>query len=70
MPTPEQFDAAFEREKQGILLAIERAKEANEAALASLGKGKKRITKLRIKKMSKGKRRGTRRRGGMRSRKH
>jgi hypothetical protein len=69
MPTPEQFDAAFEREKQGILLAIERAKEANEAALASLGKGKKRITKLRRKKMSKGKRRGTRRRG-MRSRKH
>jgi hypothetical protein len=50
MPTPEQFDAAFEREKQGILLAIERAKEANEAALASLGKGKKRITKLRRKK--------------------
>jgi hypothetical protein len=69
MPTPEQFDAAFEREKQGILLAIERAKEANEAALASLGKGKKRITKLRRKKMSKGKRRRTRRRG-MRSRKH
>lgn len=43
MPTPEQFNVAFEREKQGILDALERAKEANEAALASLGKGKKRI---------------------------
>jgi hypothetical protein len=71
MPTPEQYNVAFERERQGILDAIERAKEANEAALASLGRGKKRITKLRRKGMSKGKRGGTRRRrGGMRSRKY
>ena len=45
MPTPEQFNAAWEREKQGILDALERAKEANEAALASLGRGKTRIKK-------------------------
>lgn len=65
MPTPEQFNAAWEREKQGILDALERAKEANEAALASLGRGKTRIKKLR----RKGSRKGSRRRG-RRSRKH
>ena len=65
MPTPEQFNVAFEREKQGILDAIERAKEVNEAVLASLAKGKKRIKKLR----TKGTRKGSRRRG-RRSRRH
>jgi hypothetical protein len=65
MPTPEQFNVAFEREKQGILDAIERAKEANEAALASIARGKKRIKKLR----RKGTRKGSSRRG-RRSRKH
>jgi hypothetical protein len=65
MPTPEQFSVAFEREKQGILDAIERAKEANEAALASIARGKKRIKKLR----RKGTRKGSSRRG-RRSRKH
>jgi hypothetical protein len=65
MPTPEQFNVAFEREKQGILDAIERAKEVNEAVLASLAKGKKRIKKLR----RKGTRKGSRRRG-RRSRRH
>ena len=65
MPTPEQFQTAFEREKQSILDAIERAKEANEAALASIAKGKKRIKKLR----RKGTRKGASRRG-IRSRKH
>jgi hypothetical protein len=68
MPTPEQFNVAFEREKQGILDAIERAKEVNEAVLASLGKGKKRIKKLR-RKGTKGTRKGSRRRG-RRSRRH
>jgi len=65
MPTPEQFDAAFERERQAVLDAIERAREANEAALASIGRGKKRIKKLR----RKGTRKGSSRRG-RRSRKH
>jgi len=65
MPTREQFDAAFERERQAVLDAIERAREANEAALASIGRGKKRIKKLR----RKGTRKGSSRRG-RRSRKH
>ena len=65
MPTPEQFNAAWEREKQGILDALERAKEANEAVLASVGRGKTRIKKLR----RKGSRKGSRRRG-KRSRRH
>lgn len=34
MPTPEQFQVAFERERQGILDAIERAKEANEVKVS------------------------------------
>ena len=65
MPTPEQYNAAWEREKQGILDALERAKEAHEAALASLGRGKTRIKKLH----RKGSRKGSRRRG-KRSRRH
>ena len=65
MPTREQFQAAFERERQAVLDAIERAREANEAALASIGRGKKRIKKLR----RKGTRKGSSRRG-RRSRKH
>jgi hypothetical protein len=50
MPTPEQFNVAFEREKQGILDAIERAKEVNAAVLASLAKGKKRIKGMKMSK--------------------
>ena len=69
MPTPEQFNAAWEREKQGILDALERAKEANEAVLASLGRGKTRIKKLRRKGSRKGSSKGSRRRG-RRSRRH
>jgi|688.fasta_scaffold2134007_2 hypothetical protein len=69
MPTPEQYNIAFERERQGILDAIEKAKEANEAALASIARGKKRIKKLRRKGTRKGTRKGSRRRG-RRSRKH
>ena len=65
MPTPEQFQVAFERERQAVLDAIERAREANEAALASIGRGKKRIKKL----CRKGTRKGSSRRG-RRSRKH
>ena len=40
MPTPEQFQAAQDRELEGIRAALERALEANEAALASLGRGR------------------------------
>jgi hypothetical protein len=55
----------LKEKKQSILDAIERAKEANEAALASIARGKKRIKKLR----RKGTRKGSRRRG-RRSRRH
>jgi hypothetical protein len=65
MPTPEQFKAALDRQTQAVLDAIEGAKEANEAALASIARGKKRIKKLR----RKGTRKGSSRRG-RRSRKH
>ena len=41
MPTPEQFQAAQDRELEGIRAALERALEANEAALAALGRGRR-----------------------------
>jgi len=70
MPTGQQFDAARDREIQGMKLDIEKASEVIADALASLGlaKGKKRIKKLR-RKGTKGTRKGSRRRG-RRSRRH
>jgi hypothetical protein len=67
MPTGQQFDAARDREIQGMKLDIEKASEVIADALASLGlaKGKKRIKKLR----RKGTRKGSSRRG-RRSRRH
>ena len=41
MPTPEQFQAAQDRELEGIRAAIERALEANQDALSSLGRGRR-----------------------------
>ena len=62
MPTPEQFQAAQDRELEGIRAALERALEVNEAALASLGRGR------RSRRTKKPRRKGTRAR--RRSRRH
>lgn len=62
MPTPEQFQAAQDRELEGIRAVIERALEANEAALALLGRGRK------SRRNKKHRRKGTRAR--IRSRRH
>ena len=65
MPTPEQFQAAQDRELEGIRAALERALEVNAevlASLASLGRGRK------SKRNKKHRRKGTRAR--RRSRRH
>ena len=64
--TPEQFKVAQDREIQGIKNDIDKAYEVIAEAEAKLARGKKHIKKLH-RKVS---RKGSRRRRGMRSRKH
>ena len=64
MPTPEQFQAAQDRELEGIRAALERALEVNAEVLAALGKGRNRKSR----RNKKHRRKGTRAR--RRSRRH
>jgi len=60
-PSAQQLSVVFEREKQVALDLIKTAHAANKAALASIGKGKKHIRRIKTGKRTRGSKRMSKR---------